>query len=261
MKNVLKTLIRITHLESRILKSLKFLNHLLRKLVRKTHAWQMLVEWGSPHPPEWFDHYLDLYYQWGASQIPIWVERGVWSLFSIRADAEVMELCCGDGFNTYHFYSVRAKNLLAVDMDPQAIAHAKRYHASPNISFKLQDIRTLLPEKRFDNIIWDAAIEHFTENEIQTIMGNIRHSLTPDGILSGYTIIEKSEGVKQHSLHEYEFKSKNDLARFLTPYFANVKVFESEYTSRHNLYFYASNGVLPFDENWPRQVIMRKDHG
>lgn len=81
----------------------------------------------------------------------------------------------------------------------------------------------------------------------------IKTRLEEDGILSGYTIVEKP-GVKQHSEHEYEFKSKEDLLDFLTPHFRNAKVFETIYPSRHNLYFYASDGVLPFDLTWNSQV-------
>lgn len=43
---------------------------------------------------------------------------------------------------------------------------------------------------------------------------------------------------------------KEDLLKILAPYFANVKVFETIYPGRHNLYFYASDGIVPFDEKW-----------
>jgi hypothetical protein len=59
------------------------------------------------------------------------------------------------------------------------------------------------------------------------------------GILGGYTIVERPNG-KSLSHHEYEFKSKEDLARFFTPHFKHVTVFETIYPERHNLYFWAS---------------------
>jgi len=60
------------------------------------------------------------------------------------------------------------------------------------------------------------------------------------------------DGVKSLSHHEYEFKSKEDLRRFLAPHFACVTVFETKHPGRHNLYFWASDGVLPFQPEWPQ---------
>jgi hypothetical protein len=42
----------------------------------------------------------------------------------------------------------------------------------------------------------------------------------------------------------------NDLKRFLSPHFKNVTVFETVYAERHNLYFWASDSVLPFSDHW-----------
>lgn len=98
--------------------------------------------------------------------------------------------------------------------------------------------------------MWDAAIEHFTQDEISQIMFNIKSNLAPDGILSGYTIKESESGHKHLHQHEYEFHDKEDLARFLTPKFKNVHVFETIFPERTNLYFYATDGKLPFEQNW-----------
>lgn len=68
------------------------------------------------------------------------------------------------------------------------------------------------------------------------------------GILSGHTIVEQKGGsLKQH---EYEFADKEDLKRFFVPYFKNVIVWETIYEDRHNLYFMASDGELPFTKEW-----------
>lgn len=46
------------------------------------------------------------------------------------------------------------------------------------------------------------------------------------------------------------FKKFLDVVLLLKPYFKNVKVFETVYSNRHNLYFWASDSVLPFDSKW-----------
>ena len=73
------------------------------------------------------------------------------------------------------------------------------------------------------------------------------------GILSGYTIVQIEPG-KSLSHHEYEFKDKEDLKRFLEPYFKNITVFETIYPDRHNLYFWASDSILPFSLNWKNAI-------
>lgn len=67
---------------------------------------------------------------------------------------------------------------------------------------------------------------------------------------SGYVIIEREDGKKSLHQHEYEFRSREDLARFLTPYYKNVQVFSTTYPTRTNLYFYATDGTIPFDRDW-----------
>lgn len=220
--------------------------------VASAHKRLRQVQWGLPPQPEHFDHHIDLYQQWPATRNPMWLERGVFGALAMREGAALLELACGDGFYARHFYSLRCRTVIACDFDPAALRAARRKNAAPNITYVLADIRTAMPEGTFDHIVWDAAIEHFTPTEIEQIMRAIRVRLVPEGVLSGYTIVERDHGVKSLSHREYEFKSKEDLRRFLAPHFARVTVFETKHPGRHNLYFWASDGVLPFRPEWPQ---------
>ncbi|MCX6031986.1 MAG: class I SAM-dependent methyltransferase [Chloroflexi bacterium] len=224
-----------------------------RRWVSSAHRRLMAIQWSLPSQPEFFDHQIDLFYWWLATRNSLWLERGVFGSLALRGGC-VLELACGDGFNARNFYSLRSERVVACDFDPKAIKTAEGKNSASNIEFLLADIRTEMPEGRFENIIWDAAIEHFTPDEIAKIMDNIQSRLTDDGILCGYTIVEKPDGTKSLSHHEYEFKSKEDLLRFISPYFKNVTVFETEYPVRHNLYFWASDGILPFGPGWSEAV-------
>ncbi|HEX4326479.1 MAG TPA: class I SAM-dependent methyltransferase [Burkholderiales bacterium] len=228
----------------------------VRSISSFAHWMQFAIQWGVQPNPEWYDHFLDQHWDWYKSRMPFSWERGIFNLMAMRQGARVLEVCCGDGFNAHHFYSIRAGKILSVDFDPNAIDHAKRNFRAPNVEYRVADIRTDLPAGTYDNVIWDAAIEHFTETEIASLMADIKGRLAPDGVLSGYTIVEVGNE-KSHHEHEYEFKSKEDLTRFLSPHFKNVKVIETIYPIRHNLYFYAANGPLPLDEGWERQVVVR----
>lgn len=227
-------------------------SRMTRALASGAHHFQFLVEWGVDNP-EYFDHFLDQFYAWRKSRNSLPWERGVYSGFALQATTvngkkpRVLDLCCGDGFLSYHFYSLVAESVVSVDFDPKAIKFANRNNRAANASFIVGDIRTDIPEGVFDNIIWDAAIEHFTEAETQSLMGTIKSRLANDGILSGYTILEGEGGSHHLHQHEYEFHDKEDLARFLTPHFANVQVFETTFPNRTNLYFYATDAKLPAD--------------
>lgn len=224
-----------------------------RSWASSAHQRLKAIQWGFPPQPEHFDHHLDLYWHWLSSRNPLWLERGIFGGLALKG-GDVLELACGDGFNARNFYSLRSRHIVACDFDPKAIQTASKKNGAPNVEYVLADIRIAMPEGRFDNIVWDAAIEHFTPAEIQKILVDIKARLTGDGILSGYTIVEKADGTKSLSHHEYEFRNKEDLLRFFTPYFRHVTVFETIYPDRHNLYCWASDNCLPFGEDWPNMV-------
>jgi len=259
MEKYKKILIKIaTKKKKLLLKIFEFEGMISSKWVSAAHERLFWAEWCIPKTPEFFDHNLDLYYQWRKYKEPYWLERGIYGLQALKMFDEpvVLELGCGDGFNACNFYSTSAKSIVSCDFDKSAIKTAKKKNQAENVEFILADIRTKMPDiKECTNVVWDASIEHFTESEIENIMKQIKTRLQEkQGILSGHTIVEKADGKKSLYQHKYEFKNMADLKRFLTPYFKNVLVFETIYKSRHNLYFYASDGDIPFSNQWKHKV-------
>jgi SAM-dependent methyltransferase len=222
------------------------INALMRRVTAFTHRIQYLIEWGAQPTPVWFDHFLDQYYLWRKTRIPLGWERGIFGLLAMREGAKVLELCCGDGFNTYHFYSIRAGSIIAVDNDLEAIRFARRHFRAPNIRYEVADIRTEMPSGPFDNIVWDAGIDYLTEQEIYKVMTGIKSRLGVGGVLAGYAILEFGQSRYLHG-NRYDFKSRDDFLRFLKPYFQNIRLLETKYPSRHNLYFFASDSELSFN--------------
>lgn len=240
-----------------LLPVLKGMNRLLRRVDALGHALQFDAEWRVAPTPEWFDHLVDQHWKWRATRNPMSWERGVIGMLAMKPGCRVLDLCCGGGFFAYHFFSARATSVISMDFDAGAIAHAKRNFKAPNLAYRRGDIRTDMPEGEFDNVVWDAAIEHFTQEEIAAILGNIKKRLAPAGTLNGYTLVEKETG-KSLVHHEYEFKSKEELASVLKRHFSNVLVIENAshdfLEDRRNLYFFASEGELPFDSGWKNMV-------
>lgn len=218
-------------------------------------AWRrvFLAQWGIPPQPEHFDHRINLYFHWVSSADGMWVERGVVGALALNGGT-ALELACGDGFNSRNFYSTRCDRLIACDVDSAAITTARRVNPAPNVEYVIADIRFAMPAGQFDNILWDAAIEHFTPTETDLILRAITERLRPGGILSGYTNAMRSDGRSSLEHHKREFISKHDLLATLAPHFANAVVFETFSTDRHNLYFYASAGPIPLSNEWPHAV-------
>jgi SAM-dependent methyltransferase len=218
-------------------------NRLLRKVSSLSHYVQFVLQWGARPVPGWFDHFLDIHYLWEKTRTPLSCERGILGLLAIREGARVLELCCGDGFNTFYFYSVRAAKIVAMDLDEDAIASARRNFAASNIEFVAGDIRRDMPNEQFDNIVWDASLEYFTADEIRMLMARVKARLRAGGgVLSGQVILQNIQAPE----HSHIFKSTEDLVRFFQPHFQNIHLIETRYPLRHNVYFYVSDAALPF---------------
>jgi hypothetical protein len=66
--------------------------------------------------------------------------------------------------------------------------------------------------------------------------------------------VAESANAPQLPTHETHFQGIEHLGGVLKRYFKSVRVFERLHSTisppRHNLFFYASDGPLPFDQEW-----------
>jgi SAM-dependent methyltransferase len=242
---------RLSRAHDALVPPLRGLNAAVRGVAAATHRLQYRVEGFLRPSAEWFDHEIDAQWQWRARGRTSFLERGVLGALAIRPGAQVLELCCGDGFNAARFYAARAARVVALDHNEHALAHARRRHARANIEYRRADVREGLPPGPFDNVVWDAAIHHFTLAEAAAVLASAHRSLGDGGLLSGYTLIEPGDS------YEYErmsFGEPADLLALLTAEFAHVAVVETYDPSRRNLYFFASDvrSELPFPEGVSR---------
>lgn len=196
---------------------------------------EYLKDWDGPPNPEWFNHEFDLAFFW-KWRLPYFFERGIYASEIVRGK-DVLDLCCGDGSVSALFVSPLARSVVAVDFDPKAIRFARRrFGHHSNLKFETQDIRDLrLPKEAFDVCLWEAAIEHFTQAEMDSIIGSIKSIVRKGGTLHGHTI-KRAEHESHHD-HEYEFETLDELREFLHRYFDDVQVWERPYRERTNFYF------------------------
>lgn len=247
-KNVAKWVIRKTKpVSMRILRAETFL---AKKWASSAYRKYFRLTWiYTEEVPEYFDHYIDLYYKWSQTRDANWLERGVFNRQALKmfTSSRALELCCGDGFNAKYFYSASVDKIICCDYNPETIAFAKRHNLCENIKYAVTDLRYEMPDGKFTNIIWDAAISYFSWEEIHVILGRIRQRLEPNGILSGSTIICKTREIVPQ--HKHEFADAKEIENLLKEYFGKVYIFESEGVNRHNVYFFASDGKIPFVQN------------
>ena len=220
------------------------------------HRRLKLAQWSIPPLPRNVDHRIDLYSDWLRTRNPVWVERGVFNRLCLKG-GDVLELTCGDGFNTRNFYSMQSRNILACDIDADIIRTARRKNAAPNIAYRVADIVRAFPHGRYQNVIWDFGYpitEFFSDDDLNGIFTNVRTSLDKGGVFSGYTMAEDTANMFTEEGPKGRMLKKEHLAALLAPYFSRVTVFETFSPGRRNFYFWASEGTVPFSEDWPAQA-------
>jgi SAM-dependent methyltransferase len=229
-----------------LLPPLRAANAGIRRLAALTHRIQGAVEWSLPPTPAWADHHVDVYWQLHQHGNALFLERGFVNSLAIRRGARVLDLCCGDGFFASRVYAQRASEVVAVDIDQAALRFAARYNAVRGVRYVRADIRHRLPSGPFDNVVWDATIQYFERDVAQEICRMVKTVMAPDGVLSGYTIIESSSD-PLFAHHRTRFESADDLADLLKSQFQSVRILETEDRARRNLYFFAAadDSLLP----------------
>jgi ubiquinone/menaquinone biosynthesis C-methylase UbiE len=100
----------------------------------------------------------------------------------VAQDKIVLDLACGEGYGAALLSTV-AQEVVGVDLDPEAIDHARAtYGHLERLRFECCDgTRTRLPDASFDVVVSFETIEHVAEQE--ALLNEIRRVLKPEGIL------------------------------------------------------------------------------
>ena len=212
--------------------------------INRLHYKQLFqsVYGGGKQSPAWFDHRIDLYYTWPNNLF--WLERGILPRKYMSDGCTVLDLFCGDGFYSRYFYSTIAGHVDAVDKDPNAITHAKRWHSHPKINYVVLDaVKQDFPRSRYDVIVWFEAIEHLNETEYAVVVKRIKTAIRGTGVLVGSTSIVPVECLgKSNWEHQKEFTSVAQLQEFLGRDFADIQIDVTVYPvlgggERHTAHF------------------------
>ena len=206
--------------------------------------------------PHWFDHRLDLY-RWSVHQNSHWVERGVYSKEVMTPGCNVLDIGCGDGFYAYYFYAKMASKIDCVDIDEDAIRHAKKLYKHSKINFFLLDaVIDEFPGENYDVIALDGAIGHFTYDQLKILLPKIKKALKTKGIFVGFENMEDEE--TQSWDHPIALSKKEDFYNLLSPYFPRVEILYLTSPGRNNIYFRCGDDVSNLERFHCKEEMNRK---
>jgi O-antigen biosynthesis protein len=128
----------------------------------------------------------------------------------------VLDLGCGEGYGSA-LLARTADSIVGIDIDEQAVHHARGKYSGDNIRFAAGSITAIPLSRRFDVIVCFEVLEHINEHD--QLLSEVKRLLAPDGLLiistpnkSEYRRLEPSNRFHLKELDFDEFRTL--LARF-----------------------------------------------
>jgi ubiquinone/menaquinone biosynthesis C-methylase UbiE len=201
-------------------------------------------------PPHFYNQRWNGFeFVYGSARNPYVFSRGFIASEVIQAGDVLLDIGCGDGFFTNAFYSFRCLRIDAIDVEPSAIRAAKELNGAPNISYRHADaVLDPFPSDRYDVVVWDGAIGHFSEPDVSVVLNKITRVLSSMGVFVG----SESLG-KEGSDHLQFFEDESALAAVFRPYFKHVQIRTMEYQ--------LGNGFLRKEAYWRCANSLGHRHG
>jgi SAM-dependent methyltransferase len=211
---------------------------LSRRLGTIASEFLLKAQWGYCQS-EWFDHrhhflnpatYANDYWAMSADLV----------LLKLPLEGKVLDLCAGDGFYDFHFFSRRASEVVSLELSQEAHRQAVRLHRHPNIRYLHQDILTYVPPADyFDIVVIRGAIEHFTRDEQHKIFNMAHHALKSKGWFCGDTPANSKTDSKQLDAHENEWKDEDEMRAEISTVFPIIETLTFRSHKRVTLFWQA----------------------
>lgn len=138
---------------------------------------------------------------------------------------DVLDAACGEGYGS-NMLSSAAKSVTGVDIDNDAINHAKNHYQNSNLNFIESNVLSMeFPDNSFDVVVSFETLEHLGEQE--ELLNEFRRVLRPDGILIISTPDKKEYSDKMEFDNEFHVKElyRDEFKELLTPHFKFMKWF------------------------------------
>jgi SAM-dependent methyltransferase len=175
--------------------------------------------------------------------VPDETEPGIVALHSKRyefalpfcAGKDVLDAACGVGYGTA-LLAERAREVVGLDVDGDAIAYARRRYAAANVEFREGDVVELdLPDDSFDVVCSFETIEHVSDAD--AFLQQVRRVLRPGGVfLVSTPRADETVERPENPFHTVEL-SRADFEALLGRHFGEVELYGQRrlQTRRHRL--------------------------
>lgn len=127
----------------------------------------------------------------------------------------VLDISCGTGYGSHYLACQGAAEVIAVDVDSDAIAFASKFYSHPSIQYIQSDAHSVpeLDDQSFDIIVSFETIEHLQHPRL--FLAELRRLLKPDGKAfvscpNDYRVFPDS-WISHFHLHKFKFAEFRDL--------------------------------------------------
>jgi len=204
-------------------------------------------EWLLGNPPPHFENQSVALFRFGfgpATIAPEYFFRGFFGAEVLRRQDSVLDIGCGDGFFTRRFLAPRAAKVDAIDIDASAIGRARLANDASNVTYtQLDAIKDPFPSAKYDAIVWDGALAHFSVSGAVALLSKIHAAMATDGVFVG------SESLGQDAPdHLQVFAELGDITALFDRFWKHIQVRELTYTLsggyvRREAYWRCSNSL------------------
>jgi ubiquinone/menaquinone biosynthesis C-methylase UbiE len=148
-------------------------------------------------------------------------------------DAVVLDAGCGCGYGAHYLATDGAKQVIGIDVAPEAIEYARRRYTAENLAFAMADVTTLaLPSEAIDAVVCLEVFEHVADGE--RLLAESRRVLKPAGRIIVSTPNKqvfspgRIEPINPWHVREY---SRGEFASMLASHFQEVQLWGQAFST------------------------------
>ena len=105
-----------------------------------------------------------------------------WWASQFACGKRVVDVACGAGYGSA-ILGKYASHVIGIDIDPDAVSHARATYARDNVEFRTGDCASFSVEEPVDLLVSFETIEHVDEDAQRSFLASIRAALKPDGVV------------------------------------------------------------------------------
>lgn len=138
----------------------------------------------------------------------------------VRAGERVLDIGCGSGAVAYEVAEKAAAEVVAIDLNPVAIATARELFAHSRVKYIIGNVPEAIPGESFDVVILSNVLEHLTERA--ALLRCIQETANPRCILIRVPLFEREWRVplkrelgvewRLDATHEVEYTTESFVA-------------------------------------------------